>query len=475
MSGGATGDDEGLVERVGGGPGGSEASAERITGGGPGGGGASAERLTGGGATVGYEAFAERVVGSGLLSDPWLDGRPRFRAEPVWLDEGERAALYLAAERVTAAYDEACRLCDREPGLLDTFLAMTPYQKLLWETSRPLWHGIARADVFRTREGLRVCELNCDTPTGEAEAVVLGRLGLEGAPGAADPNAGLGGRLCAMVETLAGRLLGREVPRSVGLVYPTEMSEDLALVRLYRGLFEARGWPVTLGSPFNLRAGDDGTVRLFDEPCSIVWRHYKTDWWGERAPVWDDAEPFADPAPLTGPLATLIGASLAGRCVVVNPFGAVLPQNKRTMALMWEHLGRFSPAAQRAIRDYIPETVRLESLHAEQLAAEREAWVLKTDYGAEGDEVIVGRLVGDDVWRASLAHAVPGRWVAQRHFEADEDASGAAVNYGVFVVAGEACGLYARVQRGPTDAYAESAPLLVAPSPRDAGPAAGGP
>lgn len=412
--------------------------------------------------SVGYEAFAERLACSGVLSDPWLEGRPRFRAEPVVVDEAGREALYRAAEAVTAVYDEVGRLCASEPALLDTFLALTPYQKLLWEASRPLWHGIARADVFRTAEGLRVCELNCDTPTGEAEATVLGRLAIEGAPaGALDPNEGLGERLCALVEALAERLLAPGQPRSIGLVYPTEMSEDLALVRLYRRWFESRGWPVTLGSPYNLRAGEGGAVCLFDEPCSIVWRHYKTDWWAERSPVWDDAEPFADPAPLAEPLAALLGAVLAGRCVVINPFGAVLPQNKRSMALMWEHLERFAPASQQAIRDYIPYTARLEVLPPAQLAAEREAWVLKTDYGAEGDEVIVGRLVTDEIWRASLAHAVPGRWVAQRYFAADEDHTGAAINYGVFVVAGEACGLYARVQRGPTDASAESAPVLV--------------
>ncbi len=309
-----------------------------------------------------YDAFAERLVRSGVLGDPWLEGRPRFRAEPVVVSGDELSALYAAAEGVTAAYDEACRLCAREPELLDAFLALTPYQKLLWQASQPLWHGIARADVFRTREGLRVCELNCDTPTGEAEASVLGPLAREALPSALDPNEGLGGQLCSLIEALAERLLEPGRPISIGLVYPTEMSEDLALVRLYRRWFEARGWPVTLGSPYNLRPGENGSVCLFDEPCSVVWRHYKTDWWGERSPVWDDAEPFADPVPLSGPLSALLSASLEGRCVVVNPFGAVLPQNKRSMALMWEHLDRFSPTAQRAIRDYIPQTVRLEAL-----------------------------------------------------------------------------------------------------------------
>jgi hypothetical protein len=267
-----------------------------------------------------------------------------------------------------------------------------------------------------------------------------------------------------MVESLARRLL---VPApehlTVGLVYPTEMPEDLALVRLYRQWFEARGWRVVLGSPFNLATGADGRVLLLGEPCDVLLRHYKTDWWGERMPVWDDEDPPEDLTPLSGPLAAVLQASLEGRCVVVNPFGAVLLQNKRAMAFMWEHLERFTPRAREAIRAFIPRTVRMETLPVEVLAAEKDDWVLKSDYGAEGDEVIVGRLAPKAEWNAALVHAVPGRWVAQRYFEAELTAAGEAVNHGVYVIAGEASGLYARVQRGATDTRALSAPVLVLP------------
>jgi hypothetical protein len=51
--------------------------------------------------------------------------------------------------------------------------------------------------------------------------------------------------------------------------------------------------------------------------------------------------------------------------------------------------------------------------------------------------------------------------VAQRYFEAQKEASGGVVNYGVFLVAGEACGVYTRVQAGPTDERALSAPAFV--------------
>ena len=51
--------------------------------------------------------------------------------------------------------------------------------------------------------------------------------------------------------------------------------------------------------------------------------------------------------------------------------------------------------------------------------------------------------------------------MAQRYFAAETDARGEAVNYGVFLVAGRAAGLYARVQAGATDARARSAAALV--------------
>ena len=38
---------------------------------------------------------------------------------------------------------------------------------------------------------------------------------------------------------------------------------------------------------------------------------------------------------------------------------------------------------------------------------------------------------------------------------------GGIINYGIYLVAGEACGIYTRLQAGPTDGSALSVPLLV--------------
>jgi glutathionylspermidine synthase len=407
-----------------------------------------------------YDAFAREVKKSGIITDPWIDGKPRLREEPIVLEKKRARELAKVAEDVAAVYDEMARLVFDAPELAD-FFSLTPFQIAMWRSSAPLWHGMARADVFETNEGPTIAELNCDTPTGEPEAVVLGAIAKRAAPDTIDPAADLEAKFIAMVSAIAQRELDTPVERpSVGLVYPTEFTEDLALIRLYKGWFEARGQKVVLGSPYNL--GFDGEkATLFDQPIDIVVRHYKTDWWGERESVWTDDEP-ADKTPLAAPLQALFSAMAKGRLAVINPFGAVLPQNKRAMAFFWEHIHRFSASAQAIIQKYVPVTTRLERIHEERLYAERESWVLKSDYGAEGDEVILGRATTEAVWRASIEKARPGRWIAQRYFEARVDAAGETTNLGVFLVAGRAAGFYARLSPGATDEQARSAAVLVA-------------
>jgi hypothetical protein len=92
--------------------------------------------------------------------------------------------------------------------------------------------------------------------------------------------------------------------------------------------------------------------------------------------------------------------------------------------------------------------------------------VLKSDYGCEGDEVVIGTETAPEVWEASLEAAVPGRWVAQRHFQAVRGPGGAVANHGIYLVAGEASGVYTRLSVSGTDRHALSAPVLVRPEAR---------
>ena len=96
-----------------------------------------------------------------------------------------------------------------------------------------------------------------------------------------------------MLEESAVALTGRRGPLTIGILYPTEMPEDLSMVRLFSSWFASRGHEVVIGSPFNISRAADGRAAVMGTPCDVVVRHYKTDWWGERLAVWDDGARFA--------------------------------------------------------------------------------------------------------------------------------------------------------------------------------------
>ncbi|MCB9679574.1 MAG: glutathionylspermidine synthase family protein [Alphaproteobacteria bacterium] len=405
-------------------------------------------------------ALADALLRTGLVNDPWIDGEDRFEAVPIVLSPERLRGLHAAAEAVFRLHQEAVELFDARPELLD-FLGLTPVQALIWKAAAPHWHGYARADVFELEDGgIAVCELNCDTPTGHPEALALNQVVAPAHPGLSDPNTSLSPAMQALFAR-AARDLAPGLPRRAGLVYPTEMSEDLGAVLLFQRWAEAIGFEVVLGSPFNLDVDATGQPTLCGAPISLLLRHYKTDWWTERLPVWEDAEPFEDSAPLARELHLLLRAEAEGRLVSMNPFGAVVPQNKRVLAFLWERIDLFSPASRADIQRYVPESVRMEAMHPEQLLAERELWVLKSDYGCEGDEVVIGIHCTPEEWALALKLAVPGRWIAQRRFAPRIERDGRDVNWGVFGVAGVAHGAYARLQHGHTDYSALSVPALV--------------
>jgi len=412
--------------------------------------------------TAAYPSFAERLLETGLISDPWIDGQPRFDEAPCIVTPSQAQALGAAAGRVTMAFDELVRVVAANPDVLDDFFGLTDVQKLMFAVSAPLWHAYARADVFRCADDrLQICELNCDTPSGFAETIALARTA-DGARGR-DPSAALASSWLELVRRAHAALpSAREgVPR-VGIIYPTELTEDLGQIAWWRDLFQSAGWPVTLGAPFNLDLTPGGHVTLMGRPCDVIVRHYKTDWWGERRPVWTDEAEYPDPDALVRPLAMLLAAQENGRCAVLNPFGAVVPQNKRAMAFLWERLSTFSAKTQSTVRAYIPFSQRLETMDAQRLRRERGDWVLKSDYGCEGDEVLVGAETTAALWEESLRMAVPGRWIAQRRFAPLTDAQGRLANHGVYIIAGQPAGIYTRLSAGATDPGALSVPTLVA-------------
>jgi glutathionylspermidine synthase len=409
-----------------------------------------------------YGDFARQLYATCILSDPWLNGRERFRLSGVILSEAQAADLYAVAERVGYVYHELADIVLERPELLDEFFRLTPFQKAMWLASEGRWHGIARVDLFVCADSrVRSCEMNSDTPSGEAEAALLNELLHPYHPGALNPNAEFEERFWQMLVASHRARVADEgaQPQTAAVIYPTDLPEDLSMIAAYRRWLEARGCHVVIGSPYNLGLDPGRNVTVMGERVDLIIRHYKTDWWGERETIYADQPPYFDAEPLERELRLLLEAEFEGRVTVVNPFGSVLTQNKLAMALMWERRELFSARARAWIEEHIPETRRLEAVDAASL--KREEWVLKSDYGCEGDSVLCGPFVKPRDWRVALKTAIPRHWVAQRFFEVAPLEDGLLPNYGVYLLGGAAGGFYTRLAAKATDYSAVTAPTFV--------------
>ena len=412
-----------------------------------------------------YDQFAQEIIDTGIISDPWVEGDERFLLEPKVLSAAENEAFQRALKEVGSAFDELLRLLYDRPELVDRNYYLTEWQRAMWLASGGAWHGIARADAFLLEDGtIQICELNADTPSGEPETVIFNELRSRFHPDLSNPNSQFRDLFIGMVRRSWEATFGQPVPASleVGLIYPTDIPEDLSMIELYRRWFQEEGWNVSLGSPYNLTRDARGRLTLFGRPISLLFRHYKTDWWGEREPILVDDEEYLDPDPLTEPLQAVLGADVDGTVAVVNPFGAILAQNKVTMAALYREIDLLSARSQEAVRKYIPYSVRLCDVDIEQIVAEKERWVLKSDFGCEGDEVMIGPLATEERWERIARTAVAERWIAQEYFHAATDTAGRIPNFGLFLIGGESGGIFTRFSATSTDYRALTAPTFVA-------------
>jgi glutathionylspermidine synthase len=413
-----------------------------------------------------YGEFARLLYRTSVLSDPWLNGVERFRVRGLVLTPDLAERLQDAAEKVAFLHHELVSIVRENPRFLDDFFALTPFQKLMWLASDGRWHGIARVDLFLCEDGnVRSCEMNSDTPSGEAEAVIVNEILQPFHPQTIDPNTSLRASFVSMLidsyraDCLASGRDPNKRPATVAIIYPTDLPEDLSMIALYRGWLDESGLRVVLGSPFNISVDRRNRVMVLGKQVDIIVRHYKTDWWGEREPIWSGQPDFPDSDPLDEQLLPLLEAHARRRVTIINPFGAVVTQNKMSMAFMWEHRRLFSERSQAWIEELIPETRRFAIIDATQL--KRQEWVLKSIYGCEGDSVICGPFVKLRDWRSALAAVIPRHWVLQRFFKVERK-EGMLPNYGVYVIGGRASGFYTRLSSAGTDYSAVTVPTFVA-------------
>jgi hypothetical protein len=130
---------------------------------------------------------------------------------------------------------------------------------------------------------------------------------------------------------------------------------------------------------------------------------------------------------------------------VCNPASALLGESKRLPAL-FDELDTAMPAW----RELVPCTRRADV----RWANPSRQWVLKRSYSNNGDDVVCRSWSRKHEYAWALAHALlaPAEWSAQARFETQLIATPAGPMrpcIGVYVVNGQACGLYGRLSTQP--------------------------
>lgn len=449
-----------------------------------------------------YDEIAQKLLRTSWVTDPWIDGVPRFSEGAYKISPSTYTALMTAAQELCAVYEELASLIWDDPSHLDSFFNLTPWQKTMWFASGGLWHVFARLDLFICSDGsIKAAEINADTPSGQSDAAAIENTlcalsfsKVDHLPAQIDVV--YQDRLRQAWQIYHAAIAVNAPPLTtgarVGILYPTEMPEDLGLIRLYESWLRRWGWKPILGSPYNLKRRADGSLTLLGEPIQSVLRHYKTDWWGERETTWLDDEEIPDADPLSEQMSYLLDAQRRGKISVINPWGSVVTQNKLSMAFFWENLHLFSENGQKIIQRYIPPTYRLTTMlthdprnmrdvhetdgadegdatskTSARLQREQPQWVLKSDYGCEGSEVVIGAFVDAETWRDALTAAKTTHFVVQRFFDVMPTTQGQLPNFGVYIVAGIPSGLLLRLtpQHTGTDVHAVVAAVHVSSTP----------
>lgn len=411
---------------------------------------------------IDYAEFAQKLYAGCIFSDAWIDGKERFSTSAVVLSNHEINQLFRSAADIARLYNELTDIVWENEGLLDEYFHLTDFQKLMWLASGGEWHGIARLDLFFLLDGsIRACEMNSDTPSGEPETVLLNAVLSEHFPGVSDPNVSFENSFLNTFALHHQLVTGRNAELNglrVGIVYPSELPEDLSMIRLYSNWLSKRGASVVLGSPYNLKyKRSKKQLTLMGMPVDAIIRHYKTDWWSERISVWEDCD-FADSEPLTEYLLDTLTAIEDRTASVFNPFGAVITQNKLSLSFFFDHMDLFSEESKEIIHKYLPEAHSLSQFVPG--AESRCDWVLKSDYGCEGDEVVIGRNTSEEIWQKTLELAKKDHWIAQRYFESVR-IDGYEPNFGIYVLGGIPNGVFTRLAKTSTDYHSICIPTYV--------------
>lgn len=305
---------------------------------------------------------------------------------------------------------------------------------------------VMRFDFHWTSAGWRISEVNSDVPGGFIEASGFSRLVAEacGLELVADPTR-------ALVDAVV-RAAGTGA--RVALVHATAYTDDRqVMVHLARAL-ERRGLATGLLDPTQVQWHEgkaSSATSWFSGPIDLLLRFFPAEW-----------------LPNTGRACDWRSFFVESRTPLSNPGAAILVQSKR-FPLVWEELSVKLPTW----RALLPETRSPRDVDWRDVDSRNDdGWILKPALGRVGEDIGLRGVVAAREWKgiARSARWWPGYWAAQRRFEAvalEHEGEALYPCLGVYVIDGQAAGIYGRVARRPLiDARARDVAVLTRPGVR---------
>jgi len=355
--------------------------------------------------------------------DLHTSGRLGVLPEAISLSPSLHARLAAAAETFASVLARLEERVARSPELLAR-LDIPPELHPLIASEPTSELQLARYDFHPTPDGRwMVSEFNEDVPGGFNETVGLADLLATSFPG----HAFTGDLRAAVTAALAPW-------RHVALVYATGYSEDLQHMVILDDWLTEAGHRTVRCSPAHLRRGLRG-VRAAGHRVDAAVRYYPGEWF-PRLPNFGTWR------------------RVASRLPMLNPIRRLIRQSKLLFSL-WREGDLLTPEERGFVREHAPWTAHFEpSEHLAMLRDDRSRWVLKQAFGRMGDAVVIGALVTEAEWEATLAEVLrePHRWLVQARFEHAPQLFGAGPLYpavGVYLVNGRFAGYYSRAATTP--------------------------
>jgi glutathionylspermidine synthase len=278
---------------------------------------------------------------------------------------------------------------------------------------------VMRFDFHPTKEGWKISEVNSDVPGGFTESSRFARrmaeLSAADATVAGDPTQAL----CDALARRADRFGRIALVAAPGYIEDQQIVAHLADVlkqRRIEGQVAAAEQICWLNGCAHVRTGEECL------PVDLIYRFYQAEWM-TRLPGWEWTQFFR-----------------GGVTPVCNPPGAVLSESKR-LPVLWDSLNVPLPFW----KALLPSTLSV----AAPFRFPRERWVLKEAYSNTGDSVYAANWDRRAYLRALTQGAwAPRRWIAQAAFDGlplRTPLGEAQVCVGVYVVEGQASGIYGRL------------------------------